>query len=257
MWIGILMIMGMIIGSFLNVCIYRIPKKESIIYPSSHCTTCHHPLKAYDLIPIISYVFLGGKCRYCKDPISIRYPIIEIVSGILWGVMGYHFGFSLKVLLAIAMGTILLVLTMIDWDTFTLPTTIIITGTVIGIVLQGMLALEKQDSSTLFLSLAGGLVGYGSFWLIFTLAEKAFHKEALGFGDVRLLGMIGIYVGVQGVFLTIFFSSFIGMIYGIAKCIKQKQSNPFPFGPFLSIAAIIVFLYGQEIVNAYYQLCVC
>jgi len=241
----------MIIGSFLNVCIYRLPKGENIAFPGSHCTSCSHSLSALDLIPIISFLALKGKCRYCGHKISSRYMLIELLTGLLFGAVYLKFGISLETVMYVTFSAVLIVLTMIDLDYMLLPTKIILFGVGVGLVFRILQAAIYRDMMFLGGSLLAAVLGYGFFWGMFYGAKLLFKKEGLGFGDVRLMGMLGLYLSVNLVFFTIFAASILASIYGIMLCYRKKASEPFPFGPFLNIVAIIALFYGDEVITWY------
>lgn len=247
----ILGLFGLLIGSFLNVCIYRIPKGESINYPASHCMHCKHTLGVLDLIPVISYLSLGGKCRYCKAPVSKQYMLIELLNGMLYAFTIYHFGLTVKGVMVCAFISLMIVLTLIDWRTMLLPTKIIVVGVVIALVLRAVEAYALADLSILLEGLWGGIVGYGILAIIFYGAIKVLKKEGMGYGDVRYLGMIGCFTSWQIVILTLFVACVIGSIYGVIQMRIRQKSEPFPFGPFLSIAAFFCVFWGQALLEWY------
>ncbi|PHV72336.1 hypothetical protein CS063_02340 [Sporanaerobium hydrogeniformans] len=157
-------ILGLVIGSFLNVCIYRLPKGESLIYPGSHCTHCGHALSTYDLIPIVSYCCLNGKCRYCKEKISPYYALVEGGTGLLYALLFHTFGWSLELPLYMLFISILIVLTLIDWEYMLLPTPILVFGCVLGSIFRGLQAARYQNTAYLWAPLLGALVGFGLFF---------------------------------------------------------------------------------------------
>lgn len=245
---------GLIIGSFLNVCIYRIPLGESISYPPSHCQHCKHRLGALDLIPVLSYICLRGKCRYCGEKISPQYACIELLNGLGWVYSFYHFGFTIEAVLACIFISVVIVLTLIDWRYMILPTGVIIFGSIMAILGKSALSFLHHDVSILIKSLAGGALGYGIVALVFYIAIWAMKKEGMGYGDVRYLGMIGLFTSPSLVFLTLLIGSIVGSIYGLVLYIKHKESLEFPFGPFLSIGALISLFYGEQLIGWYLEL---
>ncbi|MEF9960652.1 MAG: prepilin peptidase [Niameybacter sp.] len=253
LWIFILSV-GLIIGSFLNVCIYRIPNGESINDPPSHCQHCAHRLGVLDLVPVVSYLCLGGKCRYCGEKISPQYACIELINGLGWVYSFYHFGLSVEAVLACVFISVVIVLTVIDWRHMILPTGIIVFGSVVALLGKGLLSYIHQDFSILLKSLLGGAVGYGIVALIFYIAIWALKKEGMGYGDVRYLGMIGLFTSPSLVFLTLLIGSVVGSVYGLILLKKQGESMEFPFGPFLTIGALISLFYGDQLINWYLAL---
>nr|WP_307990421.1 prepilin peptidase [uncultured Niameybacter sp.] len=242
---------GLIIGSFLNVCIYRIPNEESINFPPSHCQSCKHTLEPLDLVPVLSYLFLGGRCRYCKEKISPQYACIELLNGIGWVYSFYHFGFTIEAILACCFVSVVIVLTLIDWRYMILPTEVIIFGCIVAILGKGALSYLHQDAMIIIKSLLGGALGYGIVALVFYIALWVLKKEGMGYGDVRYLGMIGLFTSPGLVFLTLLIGSIAGSIYGIFLYARQKESLEFPFGPFLSIGALISLFYGEQLIGWY------
>jgi leader peptidase (prepilin peptidase)/N-methyltransferase len=239
---------GLCIGSFLNVCIYRIPTQKSIVYPGSACPSCKASIKYYDNIPIIGYIIVKGRCRYCGNPISIRYPIVEFLGGLIALSMVLKFGFTFSMLAYFIFVTALMVITFIDIDYKIIPNEISLPGIIIGLGLSFII-----PTLTFFESLVGIIIGGGSLWLVATLYMLVTRREGMGFGDVKLLGMIGAFIGWKGVIVTIFAASATGTIIGIAAMLKSRKDMKMaiPFGPFLSIGAIIYIFFGDALINWY------
>ena len=243
-------IFGAIVGSFLNVCIYRLPKEESIIWPGSHCPHCKNPIKFYDNIPMISYFLLRGKCRYCKVSISLQYPLVEGITALSSLLLIMKFGPSLSYLIYFAFVAALIVITVIDLYHQIIPDVISLPG--IGV---GLLASLIIPHITFFNSLIGILLGGGSLFLVATLYQWLFKREGMGGGDVKLLAMIGAFLGWKAVILTILLSSLIGSITGILIMVLKGKDFKYaiPFGPFLSLGAVIALFYQNEIIFWYLQ----
>ncbi len=246
--------LGVIIGSFLNVCIYRLPQGENLIYPGSHCTTCGHDLGPFDLVPVISYIALKGKCRHCGEKVSPRYMLVELVTGFLYGVLYHQWGWSLEWALYALFVSLLIVLTCIDWEHMLLPTPIITFGLVIGLILRGLQAARYQNSAFLWAPLVGAALGFGIFALLFYGGRWLYKKECLGFGDVRLMALIGLYVSIDLLFFTLFLASILAAIYGVFQLWRRKRSEAYPFAPFINGAALIAVLYGYTILDWYCNL---
>lgn len=245
---------GMIIGSFLNVCIYRIPLGESIVFPGSHCMHCKHPLKSLDLIPVMSFISLGGRCRYCKEQIAKRYMLVELMTGILFGAVYLKFGLGLELWMYLVFVAVIIVLSMIDLDHMLLPTKIILFGGGLGIAFRILQSFYAKDFNVVKNALVAGFVGYAFFWSIFYIAQIVLKKEGLGFGDVRLMGMLGIYLSFSLVVFTIFIASIIASVYGIILYYRKKTSEAFPLGPFLNLGALIAVFWGEHIISWYLTL---
>ena len=243
-------IFGAMVSSFLNVCIYRLPKEESIIWPGSHCPHCKKPIKFYDNIPLVSYLLLKGKCRYCKEPISIQYLLVEGVTALSSLFLIIKFGLSLSYLVYFAFVSSLIVITVIDLYHQIIPDVISLPG--IGV---GLLASIINPQITFFDSLIGILIGGGSLFLVATLYQWLFKRDGMGGGDIKLLAMIGAFLGWKAVILTILLSSLIGSITGITIMVLKGKDFKYaiPFGPFLSLGAVIALFYQNEIIFWYLQ----
>jgi leader peptidase (prepilin peptidase)/N-methyltransferase len=250
MLLVVAIIFGAIVGSFLNVCIIRLPKEESIITPGSHCPHCHTLIKFYDNIPLISFILLGGRCRHCKKRISVQYPIIEGVTAISSFCIFFRYGPSWSYLFYFSFVAALIVITVIDLYHQIIPDVISIPG--IGV---GLLSALIIPQITLFDSLMGVLLGGGSLFLVATVYHWLFKREGMGGGDVKLLAMIGAFLGWESVILTILSSSLIGSIIGIVMIVFKGKNFKYaiPFGPFLSLGAMITLFYKSEILSWYFQ----
>jgi leader peptidase (prepilin peptidase)/N-methyltransferase len=251
MWYIISIIFGALVGSFLNVCIFRLPKEESIIWPGSHCPHCKNAIKFYDNIPVVSYFLLRGKCRYCKGSISLQYFLVEGITALSSLFLIIKFGPSLSYLFYFAFVAALIVITVIDLYHQIIPDAISLPG--IGV---GLLASLLIPQITFFNSLIGILLGGGSLILVATLYQWLFKREGMGGGDVKLLAMIGAFLGWKAVLLTILLSSLIGSVTGILMMVVKGKDFKYaiPFGPFLSLGAVISLFYGEEIVRWYLYL---
>jgi len=251
MWHIVSIIFGALVGSFLNVCIFRLPKKESIIWPGSHCPHCKKPIKFYDNIPLISYILLMGKCRYCKNPISFQYPLVEGTTALCSLFLIMKFGPSLSYLFYFALVAALIVITVIDLYHQIIPDVINLPG--IGV---GLIASLILPQNTFLNSLIGALLGGGSLFIVGTLYQWFFKREGMGGGDVKLLAMIGAFLGWKAVILTILLSSLIGSITGIIIMVLKGKDFKYaiPFGPFLSLGAVISLFYGESLINWYLYL---
>ena len=251
-------IFGLIVGSFLNVCIYRIPEGKSIVFPPSHCTDCNKPIRFYHNIPIISYLFLRGKCSNCDNKISIKYPIVELITGLIAYFLFYKYGFSLKTLIYMVFSFSLIVVSFIDLKHMIIPNVITFPGILIGFLFSLLITdwtIAKRLVGYLNISNLGyivsvvpaldsflGIIFGGGILLLIAYTYQLIRKrEGMGMGDVKLLAMMGAFLGIKGVIFIIFVSSFIGSIIGISLMLYNKGDLKYaiPFGPFLSVAAII------------------
>lgn len=230
-------IFGTIFGSFFNVVGDRLPEGKSIVYPSSHCTFCGHMLKPYELIPLFSYLFLGGKCRECKHKLSIQYFLYELCTGILFMLCFIAFGFSLKLLLALTFVSLLMIVVISDINYYIIPDEIIITGLILFPIEIFFIYGLKQ----MLLSLFYGILSFITMYLIKRLGDVIFKKESMGGGDIKLMGLFGIVLGYPLSIVVIFLASIIGLPISLIILLKSKN-HEIPFGPFLSCAAVILFL---------------
>lgn len=247
----IIIIYGLIIGSFLNVCIYRIPRNESIVFPGSHCPKCNTKLKWYDNIPLFSYLSLGGKCRYCKVSISKQYPIVESLNAILYIIMFYKFGFSLDFVFYSLLSSVLIVITLIDLKEMIIPDVLVVIILGLSILHKGINYFIYGVSPEIFSSL-GGLFLAGVLFLAIVLLSRG----GMGGGDVTLIAALGFVIGIKYIMLTIFLSFILGAIISLfllATKLKTRK-DPIPFGPFIVLGFFITVLWGSEIINWYFKL---
>ena len=244
-------VFGICIGSFLNVCIYRLPESKSIVQPRSMCPSCGTLIRFYDNIPIFSYMALRGKCRHCEAHISFRYPVVEFISGIFAVGVFLKFGMGLETLIYYTFIATLLVITFIDIDHQIIPDVITLPG--IPIFFVASFALPEI---TLVESILGILIGGGSLFLVAWLYHLLTRKEGMGGGDIKLLAMMGAIVGWKGVLFTIFVASAIGTLAGMLIIIKSGKTMKLavPFGPFLAIGGIAYILIGPQLIAWYFNL---
>ena len=268
-------LLGLIVGSFLNVVIHRLPimmerawlrqSREmldpdaeqaaeptfNIILPHSHCPHCNTEIKAWQNLPIISYLLLKGRCGHCREEISLRYPAVEMLTAVLSAVVAWHFGFGWEAGAMLVLTWALISLSLIDADTQLLPDAIVLPMLWLGLI---------ANSFTLFTDLQtafwGAVAGYLSLWVVFWAFKLATGKEGMGYGDFKLLAMLGAWGGWQILPLTILLSSPVGAILGIIILKSRGQSNatPLPFGPYLAIAGWIALIWGDTITGKYLQI---
>lgn len=242
-----LFFLGLCIGSFLNVVVYRLPKNESIIFPSSHCPFCNHKISWYDNIPLLSFLLLKGRCRYCKKRISFQYPVVELISGIILPLSFFLYGFSLKFFATFLFLYLLVPLFLIDMRHRVIPDKITIPGIIAGFAFSFFL-----KSFQWFESLLGIAVGGGILLLTAVVGRWILKKEAMGMGDVMLFMMVGAFLGWQRILLTLILASFLGSIIGgIIVAQKKKKDRVVPFGPFITIAAAISYFWGNLLIGKY------
>lgn len=244
---------GTVVGSFLNVCIYRLPKNESITFPGSHCCACGKPVRWYDNIPVLSYFLLRGKCRDCGAGFSVQYALIELLTGVLFLFFYHLFGFSGLGVIYLVFTLALLVQSMIDFEHKIIPDAITLPGIILGFVFSGFFpALQNAADwkGGLWASLIGILAGGGVLYLIAIVAEKILKKEAMGGGDVKLLAMVGAFLGFRAAVWTLFVGSVIGSVAGVYFKLK-KSDDEIPFGPFLGLAAFLYLFFGEKVIHWY------
>ena len=237
---------GLIIGSFLNVCIYRIPKEKSIVWPPSFCPNCNAHIKPYDNIPLFSYLFLRGKCRNCKKTISAQYPVVEFITGALTVLFVWRYGLSVWTFVLLAAVYSLIILSVIDLELMIIPDRFSLGLIVLGLAFSWCNPnFDGVWWQKLLDSLLGAGVGLFGVLAIALLGTWMFKKEAMGGGDVKLMGGIGALIGWEGVITTVIFASFLGLVYSVFLMIfkGKNKSDAIPFGPFLSMGALINLFY--------------
>lgn len=248
-------IFGLCIGSFLNVCIYRLPEGKSIVQPGSMCPVCNRAIAAYDNIPVLSYFLLRGRCRGCKTPIPFRYPLVELITGLMALGISLRFGLTPTALVFFIFSAALIVATFIDIDHRIIPDLITLPG--IPFFFVASVLLSHPDIVSAFVkSIVGILAGGGSLFLVAWTYERLTGKEGMGMGDVKLLAMIGALQGWQGVLFTIFTGSSAGCLAGLVLMAKNREGMKMavPFGPFLSLGAILYVFWGPDLINWYFNL---
>lgn len=270
LFIGLSVVFGLLVGSFLNVVIYRLPKmmerewaaqcselrgetpaeseKFNLVRPASACPHCGHRIRAWENIPVLSYVFLRGRCTSCHARISLRYPMVEILTATLTGLTAWHFGFGLAAMGAILFVWALIVLTLIDLDTQLLPDQITQPLIWLGLLFNMASTFVPLESAVI-----GALAGYLSLWLVYWLFKLATGKEGMGFGDFKLLAAIGAWLGWQMLPLVILLSSLVGAVVGLALILFARHGRevPIPFGPYLAGGGLIALFWGESLTRAY------
>lgn len=241
-------IFGMVVGSFLNVCICRLPKNESIVSPPSHCPNCSYQIRWYDNVPLLSYLWLRGRCRGCGTPISLQYPLVELLNGILATLLYLRFGPTLAFATLFLLCSALVVITFIDLEHQIIPDEISLPGIAVGFILSFFLQGHSWLNSLLGILLGGGsllLVAYAYQWLT--------GKDGMGGGDIKLLAMLGAFLGWKAIPFIIFSSSLIGSFVGIAIMWFQKKNSKLaiPFGPYLAVGAVLYIFYGKPLIRWY------
>lgn len=236
---------GVLIGSFLNVCIYRIPREESINFPPSHCTTCNYKLRLIDLVPVLSYLFLGGKCRSCKEKISLKYPVIELLNGIMYLLLFLNFGFSVTFIKYCIFTSIMIVIAMIDFETTFVYRSITILAMIVGSILTIIQA--GNDNGIVLDSIVGFILSTSIIFLIVVVTR------GMGEGDIEIAAICGLFLGMKGVIVTLFLSFIMGgIVSSLILILKLKErKDEIPFGPYLAIGGMVAMLYGNLLMDFY------
>ncbi|MEJ2684520.1 MAG: prepilin peptidase [Candidatus Sulfobium sp.] len=247
---------GAVIGSFLNVCIYRIPRKQSIVFPSSRCPSCDTPIKAWDNIPVLSYVLLRGKCRSCREKISLRYPLVETLNAFLYAAALWRYGMGWDFVIYCVLLSALIVITFIDLDFLIIPDRITLAGIPLGLAAGCFILPDPFMRASLLgyrASIIGALGGFIFYFLMAELSIRLFRKEGMGGGDIKMMAMIGAFMGWKAVILTTFAGSLLGSLGGITFMIAKGKGRGtlIPFGPFLALGTLITLFFGQEILMWY------
>lgn len=264
-------VFGLIIGSFLNVCIFRIPRGESIVFPASHCPNCGAKIRPYDNVPVLSYLWLLGRCRSCRQPVSLQYPAVEILNGAAYYFCALKWGAAAPTLVNSLLLSVLIVLVFIDWQHQILPNVLTLPGAALGILLSplqtsslfsdpltfGIASLIRQEPPAWILnpvgSALGALVGAGILEVVAILYKAVRKQQGLGMGDVKMMALVGAFLGWRVALLTIFAGSFIGSLTGIFL-ILFKGSNlqtRLAFGTFLGIGAALALFFGPSFIRWY------
>lgn len=239
---------GLLVGSFLNVCIYRLPRHESIVWPGSRCPSCDKPIAWYDNIPLLGYLWLARRCRACRVPIPVRYPLIEAANALGYLAILWYFGLNGTTLLYAALFSALLVVTGTDLTHKIIPNVITLPGIVVGLI-----GAATVLPVTLPNALLGAAVGGGILWTLAWLSPYLFGKEGMGGGDIKLMAMVGAFFGWKPALLTIMIGSLSGSVIGIALIAFRllKRDEYIPFGPFLVFGALLSMFFSQPLIEWY------
>ncbi len=252
-------VMGSAIGSFLNVCIVRMPHEKSVINPPSHCVGCHKPIAWYDNIPFVSYFLLGGKCRYCKAKFSFRYLFIEFLTAIVFVLFFQYYGLNILIIPYLFMMGCFIVATFVDFEHRIIPDEVSVGGMYFGFLFSALLPQMHSVAAhpdifwyahvnSLAISIIGALVGGGSLYFMGLLGDLLFKKESMGGGDVKLLAMVGAFLGWEITILTFFIAPLFGSVIGIIEKLRTGDTT-IAYGPYLVAGAIIGLFWGDIIID--------
>jgi len=259
----IVFIFGAVLGSFLNVCIHRMPKSESVVWPRSHCPKCLKRIPGYDNIPFISFILLRGRCRFCRQKISLRYPLVELITALLFVAFFMRYGLSFNFFFYVVLACSLIIATFIDIPHRIIPDEVSVGGMLVGFILSSIRGVNLDPISFSFKPMVGSLLGIiiggGAIYLTGWLFDIIYFKllknppingetESMGGGDVKLLAMIGAFLGWPRALLTFFIAPFFGALFGIITLITKKD-HTIPYGPFLSLAALISIFWSDKILH--------
>jgi len=259
-------VFGSIVGSFLNVCIHRMPKGESIVWPGSHCPHCNKRIPGYDNIPFISYILLGGRCRFCGNKISLRYPLVELLTAAMFVFLFKRFGLSYNFFFYVVLFAALVIASFIDIKHRIIPDEVSLGGMIVGFILNSIRGFHLNPLSFNFRpmlnSLSGIVIGAGIIYFTGRLFDLVYFKllkrppiqgetESMGGGDVKLLAMIGAFLGWQRALITFFVAPFFGLIVGLVTLIRKKD-HTIPYGPFLALGALISVFWAHKIIHLFF-----
>jgi leader peptidase (prepilin peptidase)/N-methyltransferase len=244
--------LGAVLGSFLNVCIHRLPRGISVVRPPSACPACGERIRPYDNVPVLGWMWLGGRCRDCRSPISVRYPAVEALTAALFLLTALETGFTWSLLPALVFVSAMIVVTLVDYDARIVPDVITLPGIALGILFSFLTPLSVVNS------LAGAALGFLLFLGIAWAYRRVTGVEGLGGGDIKLAAMLGAFLGVQGLFLTVFAASLMGTVVGVTMMLLGRggRKTALPFGTFLAPAAVAAYFWAGDVIAWYVGLLV-
>ncbi len=252
-------ITGLMIGSFLNVCIYRMPSEKSVVAPRSYCPTCKHRVLWYDNIPVLSFILLLGKCRFCKKSISLRYITVEVLTAVIFVILVKELGLNVTTVIYMVLSCGLIIATFIDFEHQIIPDEITYGGMILGVIASFVFPQLHNTFNRFYAlrdSLSGLILGGALIYLIASIGTIVFRKKlkkigqesAMGGGDIKYMAMIGAFLGWQGAIFVFFLAPFFGSFVGIIEKLR-KRADVIPYGPYLSIATLVVILWGDRILR--------
>ena len=247
LWTVFFTVLGLFFGSFLNMLIDRLPEEKSIVKPGSHCEVCGRPLTIVDLIPVFSYLWLRGRCRSCSVKLPARLPLVELVTGTLFGLLFWHFGFSVELAVSLFYGCLFLVITIVDLERGLILNSLTYPAMAVAVVLS-LIASSSEIVPSIGSAAAGGGLGLGIFLLIVMIS-----RGGMGFGDVKLAALIGLVVGIPAVITAVLLAVIVGGSVAVVLLItgKRGRKQSLPFGPYLALAAMVALFWGEAIFDWY------
>ena len=278
-WAWLAGLLGLIIGSFLNVCIHRIPREESVVFPRSRCPHCDATIAPYDNLPVFSYLWLGGRCRQCRAPIPLHYPLVELLTGVVYALCALNAPSLPLFLVSVVFATLIIPLIFIDYYHYILPDVITKPGMALGLLLSPLMPpghwsdvltasvytlLNIHSLSpawqpvvqALIGSTLGMLMGGGILWLVAEVYFRVRKREGLGLGDVKMMAMVGAFLGWKLAWFTIFLGSLVGSLYGGYLILTRGENFQYKlyFGTFLGMGALVALLYGGQFLDRYFRI---
>lgn len=244
-------ILGLFIGSFLNVVGIRLPRGQSVVKPPSHCSSCKHRLAPLDLVPVFSYIVLRGKCRYCKTRFSPLYAMVEALTAVVFGFAAWHFGWTPELAAALTLASLLIAAALGDWLYRIIPNRLVYFGVIVGVSLRIFI-----HPLPLWNYAAALLIGFGLLYAVAVAGERLLRKESMGGGDIKLFAMLGLYLGIGNVLLALFLASLFGLLAGIVaiRVRRDPADRYIPFGPFIALGAYAAYVWGDAIISGYTSL---
>ena len=239
-------IYGSMLGSFLNVCVYRLPRDESVIRPRSRCPKCGNPVAWRDNIPVISWLLLRGRCRHCTEPISIQYPIVELAVGLVWAFAVWQYGVSVAALAAALFVTLLIGIVLTDWRHMIIPDEFSLGGLGAGLALAAV-----PGGGGFVPALIGAALGYGLLWSAGAAGKWWTGRDAMGGGDLKMMAMVGAFLGWRGVLLTVFLGSLAGSIVYLPVLLRRERHREVPFGVYLGLGGVLSLAFGEALLRWY------
>jgi leader peptidase (prepilin peptidase)/N-methyltransferase len=237
---------GSLLGSFLNVCVYRLPREQSVILPRSRCPRCGTPVAWYDNLPVLSWLALRGRCRACREPISVQYPIVELAIGLTWALAVWSFGVGVAALSAGLFVTLMIGILLTDARHMVIPDEFSLGGLGAGLALAAIPGGMPLRSAAI-----GAALGFGLLWLVGTVGKWWAGRDAMGGGDLKMMAMAGAFLGWRGVLMTVFLGSLVGTLVYLPALVRRERHKEVPFGVYLALGGVAAYVFGERLVRWY------